>query len=355
MRLLISVVLTGLCVAVVGQVAEAGEPNALGMSAQAVANKGTLFICGGGRAPEPVYQEFVRLSGGRKARIVLITSAYAYRDEEHVQHRFAGWRSMGAESLMFLDAKSREEADSSKFIQPLTRATSVWIAGGSQSRLMSLCAGTKTEQAVRDVLNRGGVVGGTSAGAAAMSQLMIRYGCTSAVLGQGIGLLSGAVVDQHFSQRGRYGRLLGVLDEHPGLLGIGVDERTAAVVQGNMLRVLGESQVAVCVPAPGQATMVYRFKSNQQAARGCGVGPEGRGLRLQRPARQAARVGGQFARRWDFAGFACPVVSLFDRRIVAQPDIGVPADVGAIPMQVAVRRIDFLFLTGDNVAKDQAV
>ncbi|MCE9556269.1 MAG: cyanophycinase [Planctomycetes bacterium] len=265
MKVLISVVLTGFCATFLTHRAAAAEPNAVGLSAQAVANKGTLFILGGGKAPDPVYQEFVRLSGGRKARIVLITSAYAYRDEEHVQRRFGGWRSMGADSLVFLDAKSREEADSAKFVIPLTKATAVWIAGGSQSRLMSLCSGTKTEQAVRDVLNRGGVVGGTSAGAAAMSQLMIRYGYTSAVLGQGIGLLSGAVVDQHFSQRGRYGRLLGVLDEHPGLLGIGIDERTAAIVQGNTLRVLGESQVAVCVPAPGQATMVYRFRPNQQA------------------------------------------------------------------------------------------
>jgi cyanophycinase len=130
---------------------------------------------------------------------------------------------------------------------------------------MNLCRGTKTEKAVREALDRGGVVGGTSAGAAAMSRLMIRYGGTSAVLGSGFGLLDKAVVDQHFAQRGRYGRLLGVLDDHPELMGIGVDERTAAIVQGNSLRVLGESQVAVCVPVEGQATMVYRFKPNQQA------------------------------------------------------------------------------------------
>ena len=265
MRTLICVVLIAFSGAVLAQVTVAAEPNALGLSAQAIANKGTLFILGGGKAPEPVYQEFVRLAGGRKARIVLITSAYVYRDAEHVRRRFGGWRSMGADSTVFLDAKTREEADSANFIRPLTKATAVWIAGGSQSRLMSLCTGTRIEQAVRDVLNRGGVVGGTSAGASAMSQLMIRYGYSSAVLGQGIGLLSGAVVDQHFSQRGRYNRLLGVLDEHPGLLGIGVDERTAAIVQGNNLRVVGESQVAVCVPGPDRATMVYRFKPKQQA------------------------------------------------------------------------------------------
>jgi len=241
------------------------EPNALGLPAQAFANKGTLVICGGGRTPEPIYQEFVELAGGRKARIVLITSAYPYRDQEHVERRYSGWTRMGADSVAFLDAKSREEADSPRFIRPLEKATAVWLSGGSQSRLMRLCGGTKTEQAVRDVLNRGGVVGGYSAGAAAMSQLMIRYGATDAVLGEGIGLLNNAVVDQHFSQRGRYGRLLGVLEQNPGIVGIGVDEGTAAVVQRNQLRVLGNSQVSVCVPIRGQATAVYRLKSSQTA------------------------------------------------------------------------------------------
>jgi len=257
---ILAVSLCGLAPAV-----RAEEPNALGLPPQAFANKGTLVICGGGRTPEPIYKEFVDLAGGRKARIVLITSAYPYRDQEHVERRLSGWKNMGADSVVFLDAKSRDEADSARFVRPLEEATAVWLAGGSQSRLMRLCGGTRTERAVREVLNRGGVVAGYSAGAAAMSQLMIRYGATSAVLGEGIGLLNGAVVDQHFTQRGRYSRLLGVLEENPGVVGIGVDEGTAAVVQRNQLRVLGNSQVSVCVPLRGQGTAVYRLKPSQTA------------------------------------------------------------------------------------------
>lgn len=244
---------------------DAAEPSILGLPERGMANKGTVFLLGGGKPTELVYDEFLRLAGGKKARVVLITSAYPYRDLEHIEGRFGGWRKMGAESLTFLDAKSREEADSPTFIKPLARATAVWLAGGSQNRLMRMCGNTRTARAVRDVFNRGGVVGGTSAGASAMSEVMICSGTTKAELGEGLGLLSNAVVDQHFSQRSRYGRLLEAVAQHPEEIGIGIDERTAAIIQGNSLRVIGESLVTVCLPLKDQATMVYRLKSGQQA------------------------------------------------------------------------------------------
>jgi cyanophycinase len=103
---------------------------------------------------------------------------------------------------------------------------------------------------VKNVLARGGVVGGTSAGAAVMSEVMIRGGNRVAEVGTGFGLLPGVVVDQHFSQRDRLPRLQGVLTKYPDLLGLGIDEETAVVVRGQGLTVLGNHQVRVCFPAP---------------------------------------------------------------------------------------------------------
>jgi cyanophycinase len=107
------------------------------------------------------------------------------------------------------------------------------------------------------VLERGGVVGGTSAGAAAMSQVMIRFGRTATPsIGAGFGLLAGAVVDQHFSQRKRETRLLGVLKQHADLIGLGVDERTALIVSGNKLRVVGDNVVSLRLNPGEQAELV---------------------------------------------------------------------------------------------------
>ena len=246
----------------VGIPLEASE-NIFGLPEPAIASKGSLFLVGGGRTTDQIRAEFVRLAGGPKARIVLIPSAATFSDMACIKEYFSPWRECAIASLAFLDAASREQANSPDFAHPLDDATGVWMPGGSQGRLTDLYGGTRVEQAIQHVLERGGVVGGTSAGAAVASQLMILEGTNcDAVVSRGFGMLTGAVVDQHFSQRGRHTRLLQVLDEHPGLLGLGVDEETALVVQGNHLRVLGESRVTLCLPTSfAHAMMVYRFQS----------------------------------------------------------------------------------------------
>ena len=112
--------------------------------------------------------------------------------------RYSSWREYRTASLDYLDAQSRDEADAAKFLAPLKKATGIWIGGGSQSRLARLYGGTKTEAAIIDVLNRGGAVGGTSAGAAIMSQRMIRQvpSTREVVVDRGFALLTGAIVDQ---------------------------------------------------------------------------------------------------------------------------------------------------------------
>jgi cyanophycinase len=181
----------------------------------------------------------------------------------HVRWRFAGWRGLDITSLDFVHTDSREKADTAEFVRPLERATGVWISGGVQGRLEYYYAGTRVEKALRGVLERGGVVGGTSAGAACLSKVMIRYGKSDAVTGRGLGLLERAVVDQHFSERHREERLLGVLKEHPGLVGLGIDESAALVVQGNHLRVLGSGNVTIY--AGPEARRTHRLASGAQA------------------------------------------------------------------------------------------
>jgi cyanophycinase len=242
------------------------DNNILGLPQDAFSNQGSLVICGGGRTPDAACDEFVRLAGGSKARLVLIPSAYPYDSMDRIQRRFSSWRKYRVASFDFLDAHSREEANSAKFLRPLEQATGVWIPGGYQARLTALYGGTKAEKLIRQVLERGGVVGGTSAGAAVMSEVMIRYGTSSeAVISRGFGLLSQAVVDQHFSQRGRHARLLDVIEDRPETIGLGIDEQTALVVCGNHLHVLGNSRVTVYIPTAHQTNIVYRLKAGEEA------------------------------------------------------------------------------------------
>jgi cyanophycinase len=179
---------------------------------------------------------------------VIVPSAYPFSSPSAARRRYSGWQQVGAARVDYLDTDSRDEADSSEFARPLASATGVWLCGGYQGRLESIYGGTRTERAIRQVVERGGVVGGTSAGAAIMSQVMIRYGRSQARLGNGFSLLTGAVVDQHFSQRSRQARLLGVLKERPELVGLGVDEGTAAVVHRDRVTVVGHRKATLYLP-----------------------------------------------------------------------------------------------------------
>jgi cyanophycinase len=243
------------------------DDNILGLPEKAIARSGKLVVAGGGHVPDEIYDEFVRLAGGERARIVLIPSAYPYSSAQHIRNRFAGWRGYNVRSFELLHTDDPDTANDDAFVKPLASATGVWIAGGAQGRLTYRYGKSKVEAAVRGVLERGGVVGGTSAGAAVLSQVMIRDGSPAeAVVDDGFGLMSRAVIDQHFSQRGRHTRLLGVLDEHPEMIGLGVDEGTALIVEGNHLRVIGASRVTICLSRTTEDAMaLYRLGPNERA------------------------------------------------------------------------------------------
>lgn len=246
--------------------ADQAATNVLGLPSGAIASGGTLMVCGGGALPNEVYDEFVRLAGGPKGKVVLIPSAYPYPSPEALAFRFNGWLQYPVQSFTFLHAGSREEAEKEEVSQPLAEATGVWMSGGAQGRLADLYKGTRVEKLIQNVLERGGVVGGTSAGAAIMSQTMIRYGNSrEAVLDHGFSLLSAAVVDQHFTERQRQQRLLSVLGQNPEKIGLGVDERTALIINANKVRVMGQNKATVIVPKQDRTMSVHLLTGGEEA------------------------------------------------------------------------------------------
>src|SRR5262249_50449829 len=145
-------------------------------------------------------------------------------------------------SFEFLHTYNRTIAEKKEFAESLNRATGVWIGGGTQSRLADLFLGTEVVPAIHRVLARGGVVGGTSSGAAIMSDAMICSGYEELEFGQGFGLYPGAVVDPHYTDRQRERRVARAALQRPEQVAIGIDEKTALVVQANHLGVIGHGQ-----------------------------------------------------------------------------------------------------------------
>jgi cyanophycinase len=227
---------------------------------------GALVIVGGGKTPAAVTERFLQLAGGEKAHIVYIPTASERADTETAEMLLAPWKARKPASAALLHTRSRRTADDPDFCAPLKKATGVWIGGGKQSRLAEAYVGTAVEKELYALLKRGGVIGGTSSGAAVMSKLMIASGNPKAITAQGFDLLPGAVIDQHFLKRDRKERLLGVLKDHPGHVGLGIDENTALVVQGRTLEVVGDSTVMVCLPASAvRPVRTYELKARDVA------------------------------------------------------------------------------------------
>jgi len=229
------------------------------------APEGALVIVGGGSLPDSVRDRFLDLAGGKvKARLVVIPTASEKASATKVFRSLAYWKEQGVESLSLLHTLDRKEANDPVFVKPLTVATGVWLAGGDQDRLTTAYRGTLVEKELHKLLSRGGVIGGTSAGASAMSGVMITGGNPIASVGNGFGFLPEVVIDQHFQNRHRLDRLLGVLTRHPTCLGLGIDEQTAVVVKGHLGTVMGAADVRVCLPAEeGKTPSVQVLKAGQ--------------------------------------------------------------------------------------------
>lgn len=206
---------------------------------------GPLVIVGGGKVPDAARKAFVELAGKDKARVVVVPTASALADDPKGRESFLEpWRDLKPAAVGWLHTRDPKAADDPAFAAALADATGVWFAGGDQSRITAAYRGTRVEKELKKLHARGGVVGGTSAGAAVMTDPMITGGRDVATTGPGLGFLPGCVVDQHFFARNRQRRLAGVVAADPGRLGIGIDEGTAVVVRGGVAEVVGAGRVA---------------------------------------------------------------------------------------------------------------
>jgi cyanophycinase len=196
-----------------------------------------------------VLKRFVQLSGGRKAHIAVIPTA---SQEPDTGRRYCDvFDSLGARDVDVLDYKHRADADRDDWIEILDQCTGVFFTGGNQLRLSTILGGTKVAQHVRRLNARGIPVAGTSAGAAFISEHMIAYGKegTTPIAGEvtlapGLGLTNRVVVDQHFRQRDRLGRLMTALAYNPFAIGMGLDEDTAAFIgPDNVVEVVGTGAI----------------------------------------------------------------------------------------------------------------
>jgi cyanophycinase len=227
---------------------------------------GTLFLVGGGKTPPALLDQFVKFAGGPDAKLVVIPTATAGADKDGADASLAQWKRYKVAALTLLHTRDPKKADDPAFVAQLKEATAVWMGGGDQSNLTRAYLGTAVEREIKNLLARGGVVGGTSAGAAAVSAVMITGGNPDAKTSKGLGLVSHLVVDSHFLARDRQQRLINVLARHPGLYGIGIDEGTAAVLKGRRLTVMGDSSVVVVLSeGAGRPLSVTRYKAGGTA------------------------------------------------------------------------------------------
>ncbi len=211
-------------------------------------DKGSLLIVGGGNIPDTIAQCFIELAGGPDAPIVIIpTAAGASSYSENVGDFL---RRRGAKNIKVLHTDDPKIADTDEFVKPLLDAKGVWFGGGRQWRLVDSYKDTKVEKLLWEVLNRGGVIGGSSAGATIQGSYLVRGDTkdNQTMMGDheaGFGYLKNTAIDQHVLARNRHFDLYEVMAKRPELLGIGIDESTAIVVKGNEFDVIGEHYVLV--------------------------------------------------------------------------------------------------------------
>jgi len=211
---------------------------------------GSLVIVGGAMRDPAIRERFVELAGGEDARIVVVPTAGGRDEYDNGDCGLGSWWRMGVESVTCLHTKDPAEANTDEFIKPIQNATAVWFNGGRQWHIADSFLGTRTEEEFWKVLERGGVIGGSSAGATIQGSYLVRGDTQGNTLMMGdhvvgFGFLKNTAVDQHVLRRNRQFDIIGVIEAHPELLGIGIDENTAIVVQGDEFEVIGASYVLI--------------------------------------------------------------------------------------------------------------
>ena len=217
--------------------------------------EGTVIVIGGAEdkvRDRVILNRFVALAGGDHSAIVVISTASSLGPEAGERYRQV-FMELGAGSVRPLHLVTRPQANDETASTVVRDATGIFLTGGNQLRLASTIGGTRVADAMSARFRAGAVVAGTSAGASAMSSHMIAFGTSGATpknrmaqIAAGLGLLPGVIIDQHFQQRNRLGRLLSLIAQNPGLLGLGVDEDTAGVVgPDHVMDVIGRGSITI--------------------------------------------------------------------------------------------------------------
>ena len=221
-----------------------------------VVKNGSLVIVGGGKMPAEVVKKFIELSGGPDALIVYLPTA-GEDPIADVPGEMRMLRTAGAKNVMRLHTRDRSVANDPKFYEAFDKAGGVWFGGGRHWRFIDSYEGTATEKAIRRVLERGGCIGGTSAGASIQADYMPRgHPFGNAIVSaegyeRGLNFLPGVAIDQHFIARKRLGDMAALVTRYPKYLGIGLDEGTAIIIKGSVAEVMGGSEAGFYDNAKG--------------------------------------------------------------------------------------------------------
>jgi cyanophycinase len=213
---------------------------------------GPLIVIGGHEDKEgerAILKEVARRVDG--GRLILATIA-SHQPEGYFEAYQEAFKDIGVTDLVELYLDDRGETHDPEKLALFDGAAGVFFSGGDQLRIASQIGDTPVERRIREIHERGGLIAGTSAGAAVMSETMLVGGSSAEShrigdlnMAPGLGLIRDAIIDQHFAERGRIGRLLGAVAHNPRMLGVGIDEDTAIVVEGPRFSVIGSGAVYV--------------------------------------------------------------------------------------------------------------
>jgi len=234
--------------------------------------EGSVIIIGGAEdkvRDRVILNRFAGLAGGRDATVAVISTASSLGAEAGERYRNV-FADLGIERVRPLHAITRSQANDESAARVVKDATGIFLTGGNQLRLSSTIGGTRLADAILERFRNGAVIAGTSAGASAMSSHMIAFGASGATpkhrmaqIAAGLGVLPGVIVDQHFQQRNRLGRLLSLIAQNPSLLGLGVDEDTAGVVgPDHVMEVIGRGSITV-VDGAGSETDAWEIHGHR--------------------------------------------------------------------------------------------
>ncbi|MEQ8927549.1 MAG: cyanophycinase [Fulvivirga sp.] len=219
--------------------------------------KGQLFIIGGGKRPPILVNKIIELANLKRGGYGIILPMSSSEPDSAIYYSKLQFTEAGITNITGMNIKKGELPTRAQ-IDSLSNASLIYISGGDQNKFMDIIAGTDIRKAIKTAYTNGSVIAGTSAGAAVMSEVIITgdernypdYDNTlrsiegnNIITAEGLGLLTTAIVDQHFIKRARYNRLFSVCIEYPQLMGLGIDESTAIIVKGDSAEVIGLSQV----------------------------------------------------------------------------------------------------------------